>query len=94
MRRQREMNLSKLENLSQLTSVALIPCESSNIEAFGYGPKSKSLWVLFKNNVIYKYKDISYDSFIGLLNAESKGKWVNENLRKDEIKFSRFKVEQ
>ena len=88
-------NMNKLEIVSQLIKVALIPCESSNVLAFGYGPKSKSLWVLFKNSdVLYRYRDITYDSFIGLLNAESKGGWVNEHLRKAEVKFSRFKVEQ
>lgn len=36
-----------LESVEMNTGVEMIPCESSNIEGFGYDSKKKQLWVAF-----------------------------------------------
>lgn len=76
-----------LQALSKKLETALIPAESSNIEAFGYNIKSDKLWVLFKNKALYAYEGNGdrtlYDIFIEGLNSESKGKWVNKSLVKN-----------
>lgn len=36
-----------LGSVEMNTGVEMIPCESSNIEGFGYDSKKKQLWVTF-----------------------------------------------
>lgn len=37
-----------LESVEMNTGVEMIPCESSNIEGYGYDSKKKQLWVALK----------------------------------------------
>lgn len=37
-----------LESVELNTGVEMIPCESSNIEGYGYDSKKKQLWIAFK----------------------------------------------
>lgn len=55
-----------------------IPVKSSNINAIRYSPKTKTLFIKFGQpsaNSCYKYENIEEPLFLGLLNAESKGKY-------------------
>ena len=36
-----------LESVEMNTGVEMIPCESSNIEGYGYDSKKQQLWVAF-----------------------------------------------
>lgn len=70
-----------LESVEMNIGVNMEPCESSNIEGYGYDYKKKILWVAFQNNRVYKYEDVPETIFEGLSNAESKGKYVASNIR-------------
>ena len=82
-----------VSKVSEAIGLSLIPCNSSNVMAFAHVYKKKWLYILFKNNVLYRYEDQDYNAFISLLNAESKGKWVNEHLVKPKVKCCKWSVE-
>lgn len=70
-----------LESVEMNTGVEMIPCESSNIEGFGYDSKKKQLWVAFKDNRVYRYDDVPYEICNELHQAESKGKYLAKNIK-------------
>ena len=80
-----------LESVEMNTGVKMIPCESSNIEGFGYDPKKQQLWVAFKNNRVYRYDKVPYEICNGLHQSESKGKYLNSNI-KDKFKTTGYEL--
>lgn len=70
-----------LESVKMNTGVEMIPIESSNIEGAGYNNKTKQLWVAFKGNKVYRYDLVPKKLFEELLQAESKGKYLNEHIK-------------
>ena len=82
-----------VSKVSEAIGLSLIPCNSSNVMAFAHVYKKKWIYVLFKSKTLYRYEDQDYNAFISLLNAESKGKWVNEHLVKPKVKCCKWSVE-
>ena len=82
-----------VSKVSEAIGLSLIPCNSSNVMAFAHVYKKKWIYILFKNKTLYRYEDQDYKAFISLLNAESKGKWVNEHLVKPKVKCCKWSVE-
>ena len=82
-----------VSKVSEAIGLSLIPCNSSNVMAFAHVYKKKWIYILFKSKTLYRYEDQDYNSFISLLNAESKGKWVNEHLVKPKVKCCKWSVE-
>lgn len=82
--------MKSVESVSAAIGVEMIPCESSNIVAYGWA-KNK-LWILFKGDSLYQYLDQGEDKFIALKAAKSKGKWVNENLVKKDARYVGYDV--
>lgn len=60
--------------------INFIKVESSNVDKVGYG--DNTLFVLFKNGGLYKYKEVPENIFNGLMNEESIGKALNKNIKK------------
>lgn len=56
---------------------------SSNVSELGYDKETKTLQVRFKNGSIYDYQPVTLLYFLNLKNAESKGKFLNENIIHD-----------
>lgn len=84
-------NKEVIKILSDDLGIEFETCESSNIVAYGYDEPNKYLWVIFKNHAIYRYNGITKEYYSGLQNAESKGKWVNQNLVKNkDIEFEAY----
>ena len=52
--------------------------ESSMVKAVGYDSEEGSLHVKFNNDSIYKYLEALFHSLLG---AESKGKYINKNVK-------------
>jgi hypothetical protein len=50
------------------------------IAAAGYDPERRVLVVLFNNGRAYEYHDVPEEEYTGLLAAESKGRYMNENI--------------
>tara|TARA_R100000808_G_C2082095_1_gene105548 strand:- start:279 stop:491 length:213 start_codon:yes stop_codon:yes gene_type:complete len=55
--------------------------ESSMVKAVGYDSEEGSLHVKFNNDSIYKYLEVPEALFHSLLGAESKGKYINKNVK-------------
>lgn len=65
----------------------LVKVNSSNIKAVGW--ENNTLFIAY-NSGIYMYEDVKRELYEQLLNAESKGKFVCENIKPN---FSYKKVE-
>lgn len=62
--------------------VPMIEVESSSLGQVGYNPESKTLRVLFrKTGAVYDYSDVPAEVFDGLMQAESKGRYLVENVK-------------
>lgn len=59
----------------------MVKVESSNISAVGYDMNFGSLIVEYKSGNKYQYKNVPYELYENLLKAESKGRFVNENVK-------------
>lgn len=68
-----------------------IPVASSNILAIGYQADSKTLGVKFKNGTEYHYSSVSKEIFEGFLNADSKGAYLDQNIKKAGFTCSRVR---
>lgn len=75
-------NKEYLKTLEEVIGSKFIACDSSNIVGYYYNKKTATLWVAFKYPKVYKYTGISETEYQDLCSAESKGKWVNQNLVK------------
>ena len=54
---------------------------SSSVEAFEYDSEEKSLKVEFVNGTIYDYYEVPEDVFEALCESESKGQYLNVNIK-------------
>jgi hypothetical protein len=59
----------------------MIKVESSNIMEIGYDEEHGDMYVKFKSNKMYMYSDVPVKVFNELLEAESKGKYLNKNVK-------------
>lgn len=59
-----------------------IPIQSSNLASVGYDETTSVLEVEFINGNIYQYFDVPIHIYKGLMNATSKGRYLNENIKK------------
>lgn len=55
--------------------------DSSNIAAIGYDDELYELFVQYKNGMTYKYKEVPANIYESFLKAESKGKFMNEEVK-------------
>ena len=69
--------------------VDLTAVESSVIAAAGYDEKAQVLYILYNNGRTYEYYSVPLEIYTGLMAAESKGKFLNENVL-DIYRFARF----
>jgi hypothetical protein len=54
---------------------------SSNVESVGYDLNSQTLEVEFKNGYVYQYFDVPETIYDSMLNAESAGKYLIDNIK-------------
>ena len=59
----------------------MVKVESSNINAIGYDMSFGGLVVEYKSGAKYMYEKVPYELYENLLKAESKGRFVNENVK-------------
>ena len=55
--------------------------DSSNVEAIGYDPDTRELYVQFIKSGNYVYVDVEEWVFDEFLQAESKGQYLNQNIK-------------
>ena len=56
-----------------------ISVQSSNIRSVGYEVTSETLEVEFTSGSVYQYFDVPKSEYQGLMNAPSKGRYMNKN---------------
>jgi hypothetical protein len=54
---------------------------SSNIDGYQYNPETEELLVIFKPYRGYVYRSVPIDTYSELCAAESKGKFINSNIK-------------
>ena len=57
------------------------PVVSSNVEGVGYDEPTLTLEVAFNNGSVYQYFDVPKAVHAALMASESKGKFLNENIK-------------
>ncbi len=63
--------------------------ESDVIHAIGYDPEIQLLEIIFNDGRIYQYRGVPAEVFQGLKQADSKGRYFQENIR-DEFQYWQF----
>ena len=58
------------------------PVSSSDIATIGYDEDNQILEVEFKNGSVYQYTGVPPSEHGGIMNAESKGKYLHANIKK------------
>lgn len=59
----------------------MIFVDSTNVEAVGYDEESRELHVQFRNGKVYIYADVPEETHRELLNADSKGSYLNREIK-------------
>jgi len=54
---------------------------SSNIGAIGYEAETQTLEIEFLNGSVYQYTGVSVEEYEAMMNADSKGKYFNANIK-------------
>ncbi|MBU4365854.1 MAG: KTSC domain-containing protein [Verrucomicrobia bacterium] len=60
--------------------MAFVPVESSNVAAVAYDDKTHTLYVALKRGLRYFYQAVPQTVYTELLNAQSKGKYLNKEI--------------
>lgn len=68
--------------------IDLKPCESSQIESFGYDRASQTLAVKFRRGGLYHYADVPADVFDCLCACDSTGSFIHREI-KGKFKFEK-----
>jgi hypothetical protein len=60
----------------------MITVNSTNIDSVGYNADTQTLTVKFKGSgQLYEYLNVPQTLYESLMTAESKGKYINDNIR-------------
>ncbi len=63
--------------------------ESDVIHAVGYDPEIHLLEIIFNDGRIYQYRSVPVEAYEGLMRAESKGHYFQNNIR-DEFQYWQY----
>ena len=58
-----------------------VPVESTAVATVGYSKRLHVLEIEFRNGAIYRYLDVPPDVFEALINARSKARFYDQNIR-------------
>ena len=59
-----------------------VSVHSSNLSSVGYDETTTTLEVEFTNGNVYQYSGVPIDVYKGLMASNSKGRYLNENIKK------------
>jgi len=68
-----------------------IPVVSSNLKSVGYNSQTETLEVEFKDNKLYEYLNVPSSLHTGLMNAESKGGFLDKYIKKAGYKYNQLR---
>ena len=66
-----------------------IPVDSTNLASVGYEVETATLEIEFHRSGIYQYFGVSEDIYQALMNASSKGTFLNQNVKKAGYSYSK-----
>jgi hypothetical protein len=69
------------EPVAIVSHIKRVPVESSALATVGYSKKLRALEIEFRNGAIYRYLDVAPDVYEALLNANSKARFYDDNIR-------------
>ena len=58
-----------------------IAVESSQIKSAGHNPETRTMEVEFKSGAVYLYNDVSAETFLIFMAAESKGRHFRDHIK-------------
>lgn len=67
-----------------------VPVQSSSLASVGYDSQSSTLEVEFLNGSIYQYFGVPPHIHEGLMNAGSKGSYLDQNIKKAGYSYTRI----
>jgi len=66
-----------------------VPVQSSSLASVGYDPATSTLEVEFLNGSVYQYSGVPDHVHEGLMNAASKGSYLDQNVKKAGYSYTR-----
>jgi hypothetical protein len=70
------------DTISIVSRIKRVPVQSSAVASVGYSKRLRALEIEFRNGAIYRYLDVAPAVYEGLLNAPSKARFYDENIRR------------
>ena len=70
--------------------MSMYKVNSSNLAEVGYDEGEQILRIIFKNGGIYEYEGVPITQYYGLLEAESVGKYFNQNIARGGYPYKRM----
>ena len=70
------------ERTAIVSRIKRLPVESTALAAAGYSKRLRALEIEFRNGAIYRYLDVEPAVYEALLNARSKARFYNNNIRR------------
>ena len=64
-----------------VSRIRRVPVESTALATVGYSKRLRALEIEFRNGAIYRYLDVAPDVYEALLQARSKARFYDENIR-------------
>lgn len=65
----------------QRKTVPMVPVKSSNLKSVGYDAEARELYILFKNDKMYRYTDVPEAIADSLVSADSAGKFYHASIK-------------
>ena len=65
-----------------VSRIKRVPVESSALAQVGYSKRLRALEIEFRNGAIYRYLEVEPELYEGLINAQSKARFYDHNIRR------------
>jgi len=69
------------ERVAIVSHIKRAPVESSALATIGYSKEIRALEIEFRNGAVYRYLEVAPEIYEALLNARSKARFYDENIR-------------
>jgi hypothetical protein len=70
------------EAVEIVSRIKRVPVESTALATVGYSKRIRALEIEFRNGAIYRYLDVAPDIYDALLQAHSKARFYDDNIRR------------
>jgi KTSC domain len=70
------------ERIAIVSRIKRVPVESTALAGVGYSKRLRALEIEFRNGAIYRYLEVEPAVYEALLNARSKARFYDENIRR------------